>query len=231
MQSGPPPGARVSLRCTRQFESRARKQGYHRVAGVDEVGRGALFGAVVAAAVILDPSLPIRGLNDSKQLEPERREELAALIRARALTIGVAAVDAARIDQINIYQASRLAMRQAVEALLPPPDFLLVDALRLDLDLPQQSLIHGDARSVSIAAASIIAKVERDAWMRAWDPVFPAYGLAEHKGYATPLHLEALAARGPSPLHRRSFSSVAGVSRFPGDRPPENLELFDDRPR
>ncbi len=196
------------------------------MAGVDEVGRGALFGPVVAAAVILDPSFPIRGLNDSKQLDPERREELAAVIRERALAIAVAAVDAARIDQINIYQASRLAMRLAVEALLPPPDFLLVDALRLDLDLPQRSLIHGDARSVSIAAASIIAKVERDAWIRAWDPVFPAYGLAEHKGYATPIHLEALAAHGPSPLHRRSFSSVAAVSRFPGDRPPENLELF-----
>ena len=218
------------MRCTRQFEKQAWRQGYRLVAGVDEVGRGALFGAVVAAAVILDPDRQIRGLNDSKQLEPQRREELAALIRERALAVGVAAVDAARIDQINIYHASRLAMRQAVEALTPAPDFLLIDALRIEVALPQQCLIKGDCRSASIAAASIVAKVERDAWMRQWDPVFPFYKLASHKGYATPDHLDALALHGPSPLHRRSFAFVAAVSRFPTDRPAENLELFDDEP-
>lgn len=198
------------------------------MAGVDEVGRGALFGPVVAVAVILDPERRIRGLNDSKQLEPERRQELAAQIRERALGIGVAAVDRARIDQVNIYQASRLAMRAAVEALSPAPDFLLVDAVHIDLPVPQRALIKGDGRSISIAAASIVAKVERDAWMQAWDAVFPCYRLAGHKGYATATHLESLALHGPSPLHRLSFSPVAVVSLFPDDRPAENLELFDD---
>lgn len=219
------------MRCTRQLESLALRRGYRLVAGVDEVGRGALFGPVVAAAVILDPERRIRGLNDSKQVEPQRREQLAALIRETALAVAVAAVDAARIDQMNIYQASRLAMRQAVEALATQPDFLLIDALHLDLPLPQQPLIKGDCRSASIAAASIIAKVERDAWMRAWDAAFPHYQLAHHKGYATPEHLAALATYGPSPLHRYSFASVAAVSRFPQ---PENENeyyargLFDD---
>ena len=203
------------MRCTRQLEALALRRGFRLVAGVDEVGRGAVFGPVVAAAVILDPARRIQGLNDSKQLDPERREELAALIRERALAVAVEAVDAARIDQMNIYQASRLAMRRAVEALGPQPDFLLIDALRLDLPMPQQSLIKGDCRSASIAAASIVAKVERDAWMRAWDTAFPQYQLARHKGYATPEHLAALAAHGPSPLHRYSFISVAAVARFP----------------
>lgn len=218
------------MRCTRQFEGRAWRQGYHLVAGVDEVGRGSLFGPVVAAAVILDPARHIRGLNDSKQLDPARREELAALIRERALAVGVAGVDAARIDQMNIYHASRAAMREAVQGLSPAPDFLLVDAMKLDVPLPQRCLIKGDCRSASIAAASIIAKVERDQWMRVWDTVFPDYHLASHKGYATPEHLEALALHGPSPLHRRSFYFVAAVSRFPTDRPAQNLELFDDQP-
>jgi ribonuclease HII len=214
------------MRCTRQFENRALRQGYRLIAGVDEVGRGSLFGPVVAAAVILDPKRRIAGLKDSKQLDPGRREELNILIRERALAIGVGAVDAARIDQMNIYQASRLAMRQAVEALDPAPDFLLVDAVRLDLPLPQECLIQGDRRSVSIAAASIIAKVERDRWMRIWDAEFPAYGLASNKGYGTAEHLEALARFGPTPLHRKSFGCVAGVSQFPVDNPDENLKLF-----
>lgn len=198
------------------------------MAGVDEVGRGALFGPVVAAAVLLDPDRRIRGLQDSKQLEPADRERLAVQIRATALAVSVAAVDAARIDQINIYQASRLAMLQAVRGLVPTPDFLLVDALQLDLDLPQRSLVHGDARSVSIAAASIVAKVERDAWMRLWHESWPHYHLAAHKGYATPDHLEALHRHGPTPLHRRSFAPIAARSLFPDDQPPVNLELFDD---
>jgi len=201
------------------------------VAGVDEVGRGALFGPVVAAAVILDPGRRIRGLADSKQLAPERRRELAAEIRERAAAVAVAAVDAARIDQVNIYQASRLAMREAVGRLAPRPEFLLVDALHLDVEVPQRALIHGDARSISIAAASIVAKVERDAWMKEWDGVFPCYHLAGHKGYTTPDHLEALGTHRASPLHRRSFAPVAAVSLFPDERPPENLELFDDPPR
>ena len=154
------------LRCTLRFEKKARECGAHLVAGVDEVGRGSLFGPVVAAAVILDATYRIRGLRDSKLLLPERREQLAERIRAHAIAIAVAAVDAARIDQINIYHASRLAMREAVSRLSPAPDYLLIDALRLDCEHPQRSIIHGDALSASIAAASIIAKVERDRLVR-----------------------------------------------------------------
>jgi ribonuclease HII len=196
------------LRCTLKFEKQARQSGAHLVAGVDEVGRGSLFGPVVAAAVILDPSYRIRGLRDSKLLLPERREVLAGRIREHAIAWAIAAVDAARIDQINIYQASRLAMREAVLQLRPTPDHLLIDALRLDCDLPQQAIIHGDALSASIAAASIIAKVERDRMVCTWDPIFPIYGLASNKGYSTPRHIAALREHGPSPLHRQSFAPV-----------------------
>jgi len=197
-----------SLRCTLRFEKKAWQAGSQLVAGVDEVGRGSLFGPVVAAAVILDPGYRIRGLRDSKLLLAERREILADRIRQHAVAWAVAAVDAARIDQINIYQASRVAMRDAVSRLEPHPDHLLVDAVRLDCELSQEPIIHGDALSVSIAAASILAKVERDRWMAAWDPVFPVYGLARNKGYSTPRHLAALREHGPSPLHRQSFAPV-----------------------
>jgi ribonuclease HII len=196
------------LRCTLKFEKLAWASGATLVAGVDEVGRGSLFGPVVAAAVILDPERRIRGLRDSKLLPAERREELALLIRERAIAWAIAAVDSARIDQINIYQASRLAMLQAVQQLTPPASHLLVDAVRIDCELPQRAIIHGDALSVSIAAASIIAKVERDRMVAEWDPVFPIYGLASNKGYSTPRHLAALREVGPSPLHRQSFAPV-----------------------
>jgi ribonuclease HII len=196
------------LRCTLRYEKRAWEAGAVRVAGVDEVGRGSLFGAVVAAAVILDPAYRVRGLRDSKLLLPERREVLAARIREHALAWAIGAVDAARIDQINIYQASRVAMREAVMQLIPAADHLLVDAVRLDCELPQEAIIHGDALSASIAAASILAKVERDRMMREWDAVFPLYGLASHKGYSTAKHLTALREYGPSPLHRQSFAPV-----------------------
>jgi len=196
------------LRCTLKFEKQAWAAGAQHVAGVDEVGRGSLFGPVVAAAVILDPVHRIRGLRDSKLLPAERREELALLIRRHCIAWAVAAVDSARIDQINIYQASRLAMLHAVQQLAPAASYLLVDAVRLDCELPQQPIIHGDALSASIAAASIIAKVERDRMISAWDPVFPMYGLASNKGYCTPRHLAALREHGPSPLHRQSFSPV-----------------------
>jgi ribonuclease HII len=196
------------LRCTLRYEKMAWGAGAARVAGVDEVGRGSLFGPVVAAAVILDPAYRVRGLRDSKLLLPERREVLAARIREHAVAWALAAVDAARIDQINIYQASRVAMREAVTQLAPGADHLLVDAVRLDCELPQDAIIHGDALSASIAAASILAKVERDRMMCEWDAVFPAYGLASHKGYSTPQHLAALREHGPSPLHRQSFAPV-----------------------
>ena len=196
------------LRCTLKYEKLAWALGAKLVAGVDEVGRGSLFGPVVAAAVVLDSSYRIRGLRDSKLLPAERREILAERIREHAIAWSIAAVDAARIDQINIYHASRLAMRQAVQQLQPTPDHLLIDALRLDLELPQRAIIHGDALSASIAAASILAKVERDRMIVEWDPVFPVYALKSNKGYSTPKHLAALREYGPSPLHRQSFAPV-----------------------
>jgi len=220
------------LRCTLKFEKMAWQSGARQIAGVDEVGRGSLFGPVVAAAVILDPGYRIRGLRDSKLLLAERREVLAERIREHAVAWAIAAVDAARIDQINIYQASRVAMREAVMRLEPGPDHLLIDALRLDCELPQRAIIHGDALSASIAAASILAKVERDRMVREWDPVFPLYGLASNKGYSTPHHLAALRQHGPSPLHRQSFAPVWNnpvpqeVLAFMLDEKPE--ELLDE---
>jgi ribonuclease HII len=199
------------LRCTLKFEKLAWASGATLVAGVDEVGRGSLFGPVVAAAVILDPAQRIRGLRDSKLLPAERREELAVRIRERAIAWAIAAVDSARIDQINIYHASRLAMQRAVDQLRPAAGYLLIDAMKLHCELPQRAIIHGDALSVSIAAASIIAKVERDRMVAEWDPVFPIYGLASNKGYSTPRHLAALREQGPSPLHRLSFAPVWGA--------------------
>ena len=196
------------LRCTLKFEKLAWASGAKLVAGVDEVGRGSLFGPVVAAAVILDSSYRIRGLRDSKLLPAERREVLAARIRQHAIAWAIAAVDAARIDQINIYHASRLAMHEAVNMLTTRPDHLLIDAMRLNCDLPQRAIIHGDALSASIAAASILAKVERDRMITEWDPMFPVYGLASNKGYSAPKHLAALREHGPSPLHRQSFAPV-----------------------
>ena len=197
-----------TLHCTLRYEKKAWDAGALLVAGVDEVGRGSLFGCVVAGAVILDPAYRVRGLRDSKLLLPERREVLAQRIREHCIAWAVAAVDAARIDQINIYHASRAAMREAVMRLAPAPDHLLIDAMKIDCDLPQKPIIHGDALSASIAAASILAKVERDRIMCEWDAVFPAYGLASHKGYSTPKHLAALRELGPSPLHRQSFAPV-----------------------
>jgi len=221
-----PESAGSKFRCEATLERELRARGFHAVAGVDEVGRGSLFGPVVAGAVILSPDRPVRGLNDSKMLEPERREVLAERIRERAVSWAVAAVDSATIDSINIYQASRVAMRLAVLRLQPAPDFLLIDAVPIDLPLPQRPLIKGDARCHAIAAASIVAKVYRDACMRVWDEVFPEYGLASHKGYSTPEHCEAIEKFGPTPLHRLSFEPVRAHSRFPIDYNPQ-MELFD----
>ena len=215
------------IRCEGAIEREVRARGFRAVAGVDEVGRGALFGAVFAAAVILSPERPVRGLNDSKQLEPDRRTVLAGRIRERAIAWAIAAVDAATIDRINIYQASRLAMKLAVEKLRPAADFLLIDALCLDVPIAQRALIQGDARCHAIAAASILAKVERDACMCEWDAVYPDYGLARHKGYSTPEHAEALEAHGPTPLHRLSFAPVRVRSLFPSDSTMQ-MDLFDE---
>jgi len=221
-----PSAANGKFRCEATLERELRSRGFRAVAGIDEVGRGCLFGPVYAGAVILSDDRPVRGLNDSKLLEPERREVLAERIRERAVAWAVAAVDAATIDHINIYQASRRAMRLAVSRLNPAPDFLLIDAVPLDYPLPQRPLIKGDMRCHAIAAASILAKVERDACMRIWDQVFPAYGLASHKGYATPEHYHALEQFGPTPLHRLSFEPVRAHSRFPVDYTPQ-MDLFD----
>ena len=201
------------IRCRSTFEREARERGFRCVAGVDEVGRGCLFGPVFAAAVVLDEDAPIRGLNDSKILEAGERETLAVQIKRRARGFAYGAADAFEIDQINIYQASRLAMRRAVEALALQPDYLLVDALRLDVGVEQLALIDGDARCRAIAAASILAKVHRDACLAAWHEVFPQYNLISNKGYSTPDHRRALAQHGPTLLHRFSFEPVRSSSK------------------
>lgn len=198
-----------------RYERAARNAGYRVIAGLDEAGRGSLFGPVFAAAVVLDTDHPIRGLNDSKLLLPTRREVLAARIRERSLTWAVGAADAFEIDRVNILQASRLAMQRAVQQLEIQCDYLLVDAVSVDVAIPQRSLIRGDAHCFSIAAASILAKVARDAVLNEWDHVFPEYGLAHHKGYGTPEHLAALERLGPTTLHRFSFEPVRNVSRYP----------------
>jgi ribonuclease HII len=196
------------LKCTQKFEKLAWAAGAKLVAGVDEVGRGCLFGPVVAGAVILEPGYRIKGLRDSKLLDQNTREKLAERIKQHAIAYAVAAVDVARIDQINIYWASLLAMREAVAQLAPAPDHLLIDAVRIDWECPQTKIIHGDALSISIAAASIIAKVHRDEMVRRWAPVYPEYDLASNKGYRSPKHLAALREHGPTPLHRLSFAPV-----------------------
>ncbi|MGH9672216.1 MAG: ribonuclease HII [Bryobacteraceae bacterium] len=197
-----------SFRCRGDFERRVRSRGFAFIAGVDEAGRGCLFGPVFAAAVILSREKPVRGLDDSKKLMAERREVLAARIRDRAVAWSVGRAESDEIDRYNILQAARLAMRRAIEQLAPSPDYLLVDAVTVDIPLPQRALIHGDARSHSIAAASILAKVDRDASMREMDALYPEYGLAQNKGYGTPEHLVALHRYGPTRLHRRSFAPV-----------------------
>lgn len=180
-------------------------RGFEYIAGVDEVGRGCLFGDVVAAAVILPRGLVLEDVNDSKKLSHKKREQLYEIIHQEALAVGVGIVDVKTIEAINIKQAARLAMKQAVEQLNPQAGYLLVDAEKVDVTLPQMALIHGDAISQSIAAASIIAKVTRDRMCLHWDIEYPEYGIALHKGYATKLHREKIAEYGATPLHRRSF--------------------------
>ncbi len=212
-----------------RYERAARKAGYRVIDGLDEAGRGALFGPVFAGAVVLDPEKPIRGLDDSKALEPDRREVLAARIRERAIAWAVAAADPFEIDRFNIYQASRLAMKRALDALKVTCDYLLVDAVRVEAQIDQKPLIHGDSLSFSIAAASILAKVHRDAALTSWDRVFPEYFLAQNKGYSTPEHIDALERVGPTTLHRFSFEPVRNASRghtWAGYPIPHQGELF-----
>src|SRR5271156_4707348 len=210
-----------------RYERAARCAGYRRIAGVDEAGRGALFGPVFAAAVILDPARQIRGLDDSKQLDAGRREVLSQRIKERAAAWAVAGADAFEIDRVNILQASRLAMKRAVGKLRA--DYLLIDAITVDLPLAQKPLIHGDSLCFSIAAASILAKVARDAALTHWDRVFPGYGFSHNKGYGTPDHLAALEELGPTTLHRFSFEPVRNACRsqdFVWSGYPELGELF-----
>jgi ribonuclease HII len=188
------------------------------IAGLDEVGRGPLFGPVVAAAVILPKGCRLRGLTDSKQLPEKKREQLDVQIRACAVAYAIAAVDAETIDRINIRRASLEAMRRAVEQLtLSPyflaPDFLLIDGRdTIEWNCPQQAVIQGDALSFSIAAASVLAKVHRDRMLVELDATYPGYGLARHKGYCSPEHMAALELLGPTPLHRKSYQPVAQAS-------------------
>ena len=182
------------------------------IAGVDEVGRGPLAGDVVAAAVILDPARPVSGLRDSKQLSAARREQLAAQIREQALAWSVARATVAEIDELNILQASLLAMHRAVRALQPQPVYVLVDGNRLPRwDYASEPVVKGDDRVAAIAAASILAKVQRDAELQELDRQYPGYGFARHKGYPTPAHLAALRELGATAVHRRSFAPVRAI--------------------
>ncbi len=192
------------------FERQAIADGYKFIAGVDEVGRGCLAGAVVAAACILDLSKPLPALlNDSKKLTAKRREQINEELKQMVVAYAIAQVEAEEIDRINILQATKKAMRLAVETLAPKADFLLIDALQLkEISLPQKAIIHGDAIIASIAAASIIAKTYRDNLMRELDAIYPAYGFAKHVGYGTKAHFEALRTHGACPLHRKSFRGV-----------------------
>ncbi len=194
-----------------QHEKAAGQAGFIRIAGIDEVGRGPLAGPVLAACVILPQGFDLAGINDSKKLSERQRERAEARIRAEAAAIGIGSVEPDTIDRINILQATHEAMRLAYAQIVPPPDFVLIDGLPVR-GFPctnALALVQGDSRSVSIAAASIVAKVARDRLMQAYDLVYPEYGFAGHKGYGSAKHLAALAEFGPCPIHRRSFAPVA----------------------
>ncbi len=198
-----------------EHEKKLWKQGIKMIAGIDEVGRGCLCGDVVAACVMLKANEHIEGINDSKKLTPKRREELFEIIQKKAMVIGIGKVDAKTIDEINIKQATRLAMKMAVYSMKIRPEILLIDAEKIDTDIEQISLIKGDTISQSIAAASIIAKVTRDRMCEAWDLHYPEYGIKQHKGYGTKLHIEMLHENGPSQIHRRTFlSNIVQQSMF-----------------
>jgi len=208
------------------FERRFWGRGIQRLAGVDEAGRGCLAGPVVAAAVILPPGIEIPGLDDSKKLRPEKREQLLDEILVRAQAVGVGQVEAGEIDRLNILQASLKAMRLALEGLDVQPQQVLVDGIRKPGSaFPELTIVDGDARSLSVAAASVVAKVHRDRLMVEYDAQYPQYGFARHKGYGSVIHLEALRTHGPCPLHRRSFGPVA---KRIGRRPSETFLIFKE---
>ena len=191
-----------------QFEQKARQQGYHFIAGIDEVGRGPLAGPVVAAAVILKEDCQLYELNDSKQLSEKKREELYDAILKEAVAVGVGQCSPQEIDELNIYQATKKAMQEAIQNLKRQPDFLLLDAMTLPVDIPQQGMVKGDSKSISIAAASIVAKVTRDRLMVEYSKQYPYYDLEHNMGYGTKKHLEGLETYGACPIHRRSFEPI-----------------------
>ena len=190
------------------YERLAYQEGASFIAGVDEVGRGPLAGPVVAAAVILPKNIEDLGFDDSKKLSASKREEIYRLIQEKAIAIGIGIVDADIIDQVNIYQASRLAMQQAVSELKIQPDYLLIDAMKIDVNTPQIGIIKGDAKSISIAAASIVAKQVRDQMMQEFDELYHGYDFSNNAGYGTPKHLEGLKSKGICPIHRKTFAPI-----------------------
>ncbi len=197
-----------------EFEHDTQRKGYQNIAGIDEAGRGPLAGPVVSAAVILPPGFACQGITDSKKLSEKRREALFPLIKSQALAVGIGMADHREIDRINILQASLLSMKRAVQDLAKAPyfllpDFLLIDGkFTIDMDLPQQAIVRGDSRSISIAAASIIAKVTRDRYMADLHTTYPLYNFIQHKGYPTKAHKLAIIEHGPCPFHRTTFNGV-----------------------
>jgi len=194
------------------YERNLREKGFRYIAGVDEVGRGPLAGPVVAAAVILPEDISLLGINDSKKLTEKKRDELFEQINEHAIAIGIGIISAKKIDEVNIYQATKQAMKKAVQQLAIKPDHLLVDAMEIPNDIKQTAIIKGDSKSISIAASSIIAKVTRDRLMSRLADKFPQYGFDQHMGYGTALHIEAINNYGVTEEHRLSFSPVGAVA-------------------
>lgn len=195
------------------YENKARKQGFHHIAGIDEVGRGPLAGPVVTACVILPEDFTLIGLNDSKQLSETKREEFYTYIKERAVSIGIGIIGAAEIDRINIYEATKKAMLLSIQESSIQPDYLLIDAMKLDTPFPTESIIKGDSKSISIAAASVIAKVTRDRMMKEVDAEYPQYHFSSNMGYGTREHLAALEQFGITPYHRKSFEPIKSMTK------------------
>ena len=194
-----------------RYEKELYSQGFQAIAGIDEVGRGPLAGPVVAAAVILPPGCKIKGLNDSKKIPKKKHQEIYQAVLDKALAVGIGLIDNEVIDQVNIYEATKLAMKEALSKLSLKPDYLLIDAMKLDIDIPQESIIKGDANSLSIAAASIVAKVTRDKLMADYDKEYPGYDFAQNAGYGTKSHLQGLERKGVTPIHRKTFEPVKSM--------------------
>lgn len=217
---------RKRIESIKRYEYQVQREGYQYIAGIDEVGRGCIAGPVVAAAVILPCDCFIPEVDDSKKLSPQKRVKLARQIKKEAISWAIASVFPPFLDRINILNATKTAMGLAINQLFPLPDYLLIDALKLnDINIKQNSLVKGDSLSISIACASIIAKVERDTSLEAFDCIYPAYGFARHKGYATKAHIEAVFKEGVCPIHRESFEPVK--SMLAGGRYGEQSSLFE----